>query len=67
MAPPINPNVLEAFDAMCRGVGIDQTIQHNGLKNSRAEAPGTSGMQQHEYQKHHQHSGKSLVRRSSSV
>ena len=32
-APPINPNVLEAVDAMCRGVGIDQAIQHNGLKN----------------------------------
>ena len=33
MTPPINPNVLEAVDAMCRGVGIDQAIQHNGLKN----------------------------------
>ena len=33
MAPPIDPKVLKAVDAMCRGVGIDQAIQKNGLKN----------------------------------
>ena len=33
MPPPINPKVLEAVDAMCRGVGIDQAIQSYGLKD----------------------------------
>ena len=32
MPPPINPKVLKAVNAMCRGVGIDRAIQSNGLK-----------------------------------
>ena len=33
MAPPINPKVLKAVNAMCRGVGIDRAIQSNGIKD----------------------------------
>ena len=32
MAPPINPKVFKAVDAMCRGVGIEQAILRYGLK-----------------------------------
>ena len=32
MAPPINPKVSKAVDAMCRDVGIEQAILRYGLK-----------------------------------